>query len=190
MPFWSRRKPIHEELAEGTGLLDWEEQQRERGVPAFSGTLDVLHGGRQRRWDTVATAEAPALSGDELEFVTLPDGTVLVDVELPAGAVAPLAEAIEQELDPPYRAGAVRRDETVWAVAANSIDVVEVPEEVGGDTVSLVVKGDEHTQLVDELPSLAQVPTLESFARERHRDFVLQAERLDGELWSAKVNAL
>jgi hypothetical protein len=189
MPFWSRRKPIHEELAEGTGLLDWE-QQREPGVPAFSGTLDVLHGGRQRRWDTVATAEAPALPGDELDFVTLPDGTVLVDAELPDGAAAPLAEAIEQELDPPYRAGAVRRDEKVWAVAANSIDVVEVPEEVGGDTVSLVVQGDAHTLLVDERPSLAQVPTLESFARDRHRDFVLEAERLDGELWSVKVNAL
>jgi hypothetical protein len=189
MPFWSRRKPIHKELAEGTGLLDWE-PQHEPGLLAFSGTLDVLHGGRQRRWDAVATAEAPELAGDELEFVTLPDGTLLVDEELPEGAAAPLAEAIEQELDPPYRAGAVRRDETVWAVAANRIDVVEVPEKIAGDTVSLAVQGDEHTLLVDERPSLAQVPTLESFARERQSDFVLHAERLDGELWSVKVNAL
>jgi hypothetical protein len=189
MPFWSRRKPIHEELAEGTGLLDWE-PRREPGLPLFSGTLDVLHGGRQRRWDTVATAEAPELPGDELEFVTLSDGTLLVDEELPEEAAAPLAEAIEQELEPPYKASAVRRDEAVWAVAANRIDVLEVPETIDGSTVSLVVKGDERTLLVDERPAWNEIPTLEAFARERHSDFVLDAERLDGNLWSVKVNAL
>lgn len=189
MPFWSRRKPIHEELAEGTDLLDWE-PGRESAAPAFSGTLDVLHGGRQRRWDTVATAEAPELVGDRLEFVTMPDGVLLVDEELPEGAVSPLVEAIEQELDPPYRASAVRRGEAVWAVAANSIDVVEVPEKVDGDTVSLVVQGDERTLLVDERPTGAEIPTLDSFALERHRDFVLDAERLDGDLWAVKVNPL
>jgi hypothetical protein len=189
MPFWSRRKPIHEKLAEGTGLLDWE-PRRDSLMPAFSGTLDVLHGGRQRRWDTVATAEAPELSGEELEFVTLPDGTVLVDQELPQGAMAPLAEAIEQELDPPYKASAVRRDEVVWAVAANRIEVVEVPEKVDGDTVSLAVQGEERTLLVDERPGLAELPTFQSFALERHRDFVLHAERLDGDLWAVKVNPL
>jgi hypothetical protein len=189
MPFWRRRKAAHQELAEGTGLLDWE-PQHEPVVPGFSGTLDVLHGGRPRRWDAVATAEARELVGDELEFVTLPDGTLLVDDELPEDALAPLAEAVEQELGPPYRASAIRRQDAVWAVAANRIEVVEVPEDVEGDTVNLVVQGDERTLLVDERPGWVDVPTLESFARQRHRDFVLHAERLDGDLWSVKVNAL
>lgn len=189
MPFWSRRKSIHQELAEGTGLLDWE-ARHEPGVPSFSGTLDVLHGGRPRRWDAVATAEAPDLGGDEIEFVTLPDGTVLVDGEIREGALAPLADAVEQELKPPYRAGAVRREGLVWAVAANRIDVVEVPEEIDGDTVSLTVNGDERTLLVGERPGWGPVPTLESYASERYPDFVLHAERLDGRLWSVKVNAL
>jgi hypothetical protein len=189
MPFWSRRKPIHEKLAEGTGLLDWE-PRHEPVVPGFSGTLDVLHGGRPRRWDAVATAEAPELAGDELEFVVLPDGTLLVDDELPEGVLAPLAEAVEQELSPPYKASAIRRDDAVWAVAANRIDVVEVPEVVEGDSVSLVVQGNDRTLLVDDRPGWAAVPTLESFAAERHDDFVLHAERLDGNLWSVKVNPL
>jgi len=34
------------------------------------------------------------------------------------------------------------------------------------------------------------VPTLESYARLRYPEFVLQAERLDGKLWSVRVNAL
>jgi hypothetical protein len=189
MPFWSRRKPIHEELAEGTGLLEWE-PRHEPVLASFSGTLDVLHGGRLRQWDAVATAEAEELAGDELEFVALPDGTLLVDDELPDGVLAPLAEALEQELRPPYKASAIRREDGVWAVAANRIDVVEVPEEVEGDTVSLVVQGDERTLVVDERPGWVAVPTLESFAAERHRDFVLHADRLDGNLWSVKVNPL
>jgi hypothetical protein len=188
MPFWSRRKPIHHKLAEGTGLLDWE--PRHEGIRPFAGTLDVLHGGRQRRWDVVATAEAPDLPGDELEFVTLADGTLLVDGDVPEGAPSPLAEAVEQELRPPYKASAVRRDGAIWAVAANGIDVVEVPEEIDGDAVSLAVQGENRTLVVDERPRWVAVPTLESFARERHRDFVLHAERLDGNLWSVKVNPL
>jgi hypothetical protein len=189
MPFWSRRKPLHEELAEGTGLLDWA-PRRDTPLPGFAGTLDVLHGGRPRRWDAVVTAEAPELPGDELEYVALPDGTLLIDDELPEGALRPLVEAVEAELRPPYKASAVRRNEGGWAVAANQIEVVEVPEEVAGDTVSLAVQGDERTLLIDERPGWGDVPTLESFAEERHRDFVLHAERLDGNLWSVKVNPL
>ncbi len=67
---------------------------------------------------------------------------------------------------------------------------MEVPEEVGGDTVSLAVQGGERTLMIDERPGWADVPTLEAFARERHAEFVLHAERLDGNLWSVKVNAL
>lgn len=188
MPFW-RRKPLHEELAEGTDLLDWESRY-ESAANLFKGTLDVLHGGRPRRWDAVATTEAPGLEGDELEFTALPDGTLLVDDELPEGALAPLAEAIEQSISAPYRARAVRADGEIWGVAANGIEVVEVPEEIEGDTVSLAVQGDQRTLLIDDRPGWSDVPTLEAYARERREEFVLHAERLDGELWAVRVNAL
>ena len=122
--------------------------------------------------------------------MTLPDGTVLVDAELPEGALTPIADAIDGELNPPYRAHAVRREDGVWAVGAKTIEVVEVHEEIDGDTVSLVVQGDERTLLIVERPGWSEVGTLETYARERHTDFVLQAERLDGNLWSVQVNAL
>jgi hypothetical protein len=189
VPFWRRRKPLHEELAEGTGLLEWE-STHQPGAQTFKGTLDVLHGGRPRRWDAVATTEAPGLEGDELEFTALPDGTLLLDEDIPNDALSPLVEAIEHSLSAPYRARAVRGEDDLWGVAANRIDVVEVPEEVAGETVSLAVRGDERTLLIDDRPGWGDVPTLESYARERYQDFVLQAERLDGNLWSVKVNAL
>jgi hypothetical protein len=189
MPFWRRRKPLHEELAEGTDLLDWQATYEPAGQ-LFQGTLDVLHGGRPRRWEAVATAEAPGLEGDQLEFTALPDGTLLVDEDLPEGALAPLAEAVEQSLSAPYRAQAVRTEGDVWGVAANPIDVIEASEEIAGDTVSLAVQGAERTLLVDERPVWTDIPTLEAYARERHDDFVLHAERLDGELWWVRVNPL
>jgi hypothetical protein len=189
MPLFRRRRPLHEELAEGTGLLDWESSY-EPAPRLFQGTLDVLHGGRPRRWDAVATTEAPGLEGDELEFTALPDGTLLVDDDLPEGALSPLAEAIEQSLPAPYRARAVRGEGELWGVAANRLDVVEVPEEIEGDTVSLAVQGEQRTLLIDERPAWTDVATLEAHARGRHEEFVLHAERLDGDLWAVRVNAL
>jgi hypothetical protein len=189
MPFWRREKPVHEKLAEGTDLLEWEP----RTGPAqsgFMGTLDVLHGGRPRRWDAVATAEAPGLQGDAFEFTALPDGTLLVDDEVPDGALSPLVEALEQSLAAPYRARAVRSEGDVWGVAANQIDVIEVPEDIDGDVVSLALQGDQRTLLIDDRPGWNAVPTLEGYALQRHREFVLHAERLDGDLWSVRVNAL
>jgi hypothetical protein len=189
MPLWRRRKPLHEELAAGTDLLEWQ-STHEPAAQLFQGTLDVLHGGRPRRWEAVATAEAPELDGDRLEFTALPDGTLLVEEDVPDGALSPLAEAIEQSLAAPYRAEAVRSEGDVWGVAANRIEVLSVPEEIEGDTVSLAVQGDERTLLVDERPVWAEIPTLETYARERHEEFVLHAERLDGDLWWVKANPL
>lgn len=189
--FWRRRrKPLHEQLAKGTGLLEWEPRHVPAIPPSFGGTLDVLHGGRPREWDAVATAEAPELPGDELEFTTLPDGAVLVDDELPEGALTPLADAVEQSLPPPYRAQAVRRDGTIWGVAANRIEVVEIPEDVPGDTVSLAFQDGERTLLVDERAAWESIPTLEAYGSDRYEEFVLHAERLDGDLWSVRVNPL
>jgi hypothetical protein len=189
MPFWRRRKPLHEELAEGTDLLEWQATY-EPAIQLFQGTLDVLHGGRPRRWEAVATTDAPGLEGERFEFTALPDGTLLVEDDVPEGALSPLAEAIEQSLPAPYRAEAVRTEGDVWGVAANRIEVLTVPEEIDGDTVSLAVQGDERTLLVDERPGWSDVSTLEAYGRERHEDFVLHAERLDEDLWAVRVNAL
>jgi hypothetical protein len=203
MPFWRRGKeeePAHERLARDAGIDLGARGDADRHgplepverIPLLAAFREAgIHGlHRQRQWDAVATAEAPELRGDEVEFVTLPDGTVLIEDDVPEGSLSPLADALEQELSPPYRAHALRRDGDVWAVAANAIDVVAVPEEVKGDTVSLAVQGEERTLLVDERPAWGDVPTLESFAAQRHRDFALHAERLDGDLWSVKVNPL
>ena len=146
--------------------------------------------GKPRRWDAVGTADVPGLPGDTLEFTTLPDGTLLVEDELPDEALSPLVEVVEQAVAPPYRARAVRSEGDLWAVAANAIQVVEVTEEIRGDTVSLAMQDGERTLLVDERPAWESIPALEQHGAAVHADFVLNAERLDGNLWAVEVNPL
>ncbi|MBD0329604.1 MAG: hypothetical protein ICV64_05825 [Thermoleophilia bacterium] len=187
LPF-RRERPLHERLAEQGGL-----------APARTQPLDTrprwgevgIHGvHRQREWDAVATADAPGLPGARLEFVSLPDGTLLVDEDIPDDALAPLADAVEEETAPPYRAEAVRQHEDVWAVAARRIEVVRVEDEVDGDRLELAVAEGERTFLVDGRPAFGSVPALERLAAERFEDYVVRGERLEDELWEVAVTPL
>jgi hypothetical protein len=169
-------------------MLSWEAPP-ELPAPTFSGTLDVLHGGRAKVWDVVVTTEAPLLTGDAVHFVALPDGSLIVDETVANGSLDPLAEALEEQLRPPYRAEGVRRD-ALWAVAANRIEVLELGEDVPGDTLELALRAGDRHLTVDGAPSLVALPELETYAGERHTDYVARAERIDEDVWEVRVTAL
>jgi hypothetical protein len=130
-----RRKPLHEQLAEEAELDIGKEARPPRAFAGFLHDLansDVvgIHGvHRPRVWDAVATVEAE-LPGDSLHFAALPNGTLVVDEDVPDGALVPLAEALEAAIQPPYRAEGVRQDERVWAIGAKRIEVRAFPEHV------------------------------------------------------------
>jgi hypothetical protein len=176
-----RRKPLHQRLAEEGGLVE------RSTVPLFTGVIPEtgIHGiPRERQYDAVAATEAPDVEGDAARFVGLEDGSLLV--EEGDGDLTPLADAIEQEIARPYRATAVRRGETTWAVAAHRLRVVQLPEP-GGDEVELVVNGDEKTLVVDGIRSFGTMPELEQLT---DGDAVIRAARLDGDLWEVRVDPL
>jgi hypothetical protein len=77
---------------------------------------------------------------DEVHFSALPDGSLIVEEEVPDGSLTPLAEAIEVTLNPPYSAEGVVREDGVWAIAASRIRVREFPE-TEADEVELVEDG-------------------------------------------------
>ena len=156
-------------------------------APLFTGVIPEagIHGiPRERQYDAVATTDAPDAQGDSARFVGLEDGSLLI--EEGEGDLTVLADAIEQEVARPYRATAVRRGETTWAIAAHRLRVVELPEP-GGDDVELVLKGDEKTLVVDGNRSFGTMPELEQLA---DGDAVIRAARLDGTLWEVRVDAL
>ena len=139
--------------------------------------------------DVVVTATAPEIAGNAVEFVTLPDGDVLVDEEQGDADLSPLADAVEQHLGPPYRATGRRQDGDLWAVAARSIAVLRFACELG-DELQLVSRGGAPALEVDSVPTATRIPELQRAGEALGRDYVVDASRLEGDLWEVRAAAL
>jgi hypothetical protein len=171
-----RREPLHVQLAREAGIPLGDDRPK----PAWDAAgIHGLH--RERRWDAVVAVEAPEVEGERASFVALPGGDLVVE-EGPSD-VEPLATALERELEPPYRAEAVRRDGGLWAVAGRTIEVVELPD-VAGDELELTVQGPERTLLVDGERGFGSIPALERQGQ------AVRARRIDGELWEVEADPL
>ncbi len=186
MPFWRRDdEPLHEGLARASG-------------PPFGGDLPPhdtrprwgsagIHGiHRFREWDALVRVEGVKLDTDEVAFVALGDGTLVVDDE-EEDDLAPFAEAVEAELPPPYRAQAVHAGGGVWTVAAEAIELVELGKELEGEQIELTVRDGERSLVVDGAPAFGSVRELERLGEARGDDFVVRASRVDGDLWDVRV---
>jgi hypothetical protein len=182
MGIFRRSKPLHERLAEEGGLVE-----APTGRPPWTGVIGEagIHGvPREREYDAVVTAEAPDVEGAAARFVAVEDGTLVV--EEGEGELTPLADAIEHEVKRPYRAVAVRRGGSQWAVAAKKLRVIQLPEP-GGDEVELALHGEERTLVVDGIREFGTMPALEALA---DGNAVIRAARLDGNLWEVRVDPL
>jgi hypothetical protein len=174
LSLFKRKEPLHERLAREGGLVEREVEPRgpwrEVGIHGMQ---------RLREWDVTVTADAPGIEGDTAAFVALPDGSLLVE-DGPDSSLQALADAVEQELQPPYRARAARQRDDLWAVQARRIDVVKIRNGPDGDAIELTRDG----LLVDGQRAFGSVPELEG------RGDVVHAERLDGDLWEVRASAL
>jgi hypothetical protein len=184
VPFWRREEPLHEKLAREGGLR---EPAQYDPRASFRETLVGVHGvHRAREWDAVATAVAPGLAGDRVVFVVLP-GDVLLIEEGEGGEVEPLVQAVEGQLELPYRIVAVRQEDDRWGVAANRIQAYELPG-LPGHEITLTLQGMSRELRIDGTVVDESVPALEELAD--YDAYVLEAERLDGDLWEVRVTPL
>ena len=135
--------------------------------------------------DALVTLEAD-VRGDAIQFVTLPDGSLLVEQQEGDDDLSAFASAVETDLSPPYRARARRQEGTLWAVGAVELDVRALPGLPGDEIVVSRREGSAET-LVDG-SAHAPLPTLEALAEDE--EFAIQAERLDGDWWELQVSAL
>jgi hypothetical protein len=198
MGLFRRRRPLHRRLAEDGNLsLDAVSPPQPPSLaaepPGWGGEARGeagIHGvPRARRWDTVATTDAAGLRGDLVHFVTLSDGSLVVDEDQPDDVLAPLADAVETALRPPYRAEAIRRSGDTWAVAASRIALLEV-RGLSGDQAELVVTREGRVLRVDGQTTLGRAPALERAGEAEGREYVVRASRLDGDLWEVEATAL
>jgi hypothetical protein len=191
--FRKRSESYNEQMLREAGLLDYLRDQppqplAEPTLLAKAGLPDGAGVG-PREWDAAVTVTAPGLTGSRIEFTSLPGGDLLVDDEDGAGDLSPLADSVEQDVQPPYKALAVRQDGDLWAVAAKRIELVRIDFPHAGSLE--LSRKDSWTDLrVDGEPSDAQIPQLEGLGEAQGRDFFVKAERLDGELWEVRVSVL
>ena len=149
---------------------------------AIPGVMGV---GPGRTWDAVVAALAPSLTGDSTTFVALDDGTLVVNEDLPDGALGPIADAIEEMVGPPYRAAAARGDGDLWNAVAESVRIVELAD-VGSDEVELSVVDGERTLTLGDDQTDRALPALDALAAE-HNAVAIHAERVDGDLFAVDV---
>jgi hypothetical protein len=143
-----------------------------------------IHGGqRPREWDAVVTATAPHLGGLAHELVVLEDGTIAGASVRPV-LLEPLRDAIGARVRRPYRAEAVRRGATLWAVSARHVQLIELA--LPGDELELTVAGGHRELLVDGRPRAEGVPELE-LRRGLPPEFHARAARVDGVRWELDV---
>lgn len=161
-------------------------------APFPMGDINLGHGHRRGladEWDTMVTVRAANLAGARIEFTTLPNGDILIEKEEGDGDLAPLAEAVERHVDPPYRAIAAHQDGDLWAVGAKRIRVARF--EFGeGDAIELSVNDGAQDVRVDGEPSDAQVPELEQLGEQEGSNYCVEAGRIDGDFWEVKATAL
>jgi hypothetical protein len=180
-----RSESLHERLAREGGLT-----AEPLPEPAPPGWMETgIHGvHRAKQWDAVVAVEAEGVQGDAVHFVALPDDTLLVEEEVDAEA---LAAALDDTVEAPYRAEAVRRSETQWAVGIRKIEVVDLDgDSPAGQDLTLTSRDGSHELLVDGNQEFGSIPALERLAEGRGESYVVQGHRLVDNLWEVRVTPL
>jgi hypothetical protein len=160
----------------------------ERSLPFFERLSGEVTAARPRRWDAVISAQAPDVAGHEVEFVTLPDGSIVIDDEEGDADLTAFADAIERQVPRPYRVKGVRREDGVWALAVRRIEVATFQAE--GEAIDLSVHDGARSLTVDGRPGFGSIPELEAIGEPEGDSYVVRATRLDGDLWEVSADPL
>ena len=160
----------------------------DRSLPFFERLSGEVTAARPRRWDAVVSAQAPDVSGHEVEFVTVPDGSIVTEDEEGDADLTAFADAIERQVSRPYRVKGVRREDGVWALAVRRIDVATFQAE--GEAVDLSVHDGVRSLTVDGRPGFGSIPELEAIGEPLGGSYVVRATRLEGDLWEVSADPL
>jgi hypothetical protein len=135
--------------------------------------------------DVLVVAHAPGVAGSVATFVTLPTGDLIVESEQGDADLSPLADVVERNVAPPYRAVATRQNGDLWGVVATRLDVRRFSCDAG-DEIEVVSRDGDVTVTVDGGPSDLRIPELE----QDYGDYAVHASRIDGDYWEAEAHPL
>lgn len=156
---------------------------RDDPSPHLAGMDDFLL--RPGGYDAFAWADAPDVAGTRLEFVVLPNRSLIVLQQDGEDSLDVFAEAVETQIAPPYRARARREKGDRWSVYARATHIVELPG-IDADELEVTVLAGESTATVD-----GDLGPLYALADERgYDDFFARAEWLEDGVYEVRMEAL
>ncbi|HEY7603124.1 MAG TPA: hypothetical protein VH760_02595 [Gaiellaceae bacterium] len=152
-------------------------------IPGLTGGLPL-----DDPWDTVASASAPGLSGDEVRFAVTRDGRTISGGDASPDALDPLARAVGARIDPPFWAVAVPDDGDDWTAAGTAAEVLEMAGAAGDDIEASRVGGETSGRVDGED---ANVPAeITALLQQQDGDTAIVAHRFAGPVWVAEVYPL
>jgi len=185
--FFRRREPLRQHRARNGGSTQPDLAPPDP-PPPWQET--GIHGiPRAREWDAMLTAEGPDIDANAVRWVGLPDGTIIVE-DGPNSSLKPLAIAVEEKLESPYRARAARQVGDVWAVQAMRLEVITLPDAPDGDTIDVARNGATTTVIVEGREIIDSLPALEERGAREGEEYAVRAERLEGSLFEVRASAL
>lgn len=152
-------------------------------IPGLTGGLPL-----DDPWDTVASASAPDLSGDEVRFAVTRDGRTISGGDATPDALGPLARAVGARLEAPFWAVAVPDEGDEWAAAGTAAEVLEISGATGDDIEASRVGGETSARIDGEEAELP--PEIAALLQQQDGDTAIVAHRFAGQVWVAEVYPL
>lgn len=181
--FRRKEETLHDQLMREAGLDS--SQALDDSLPP-----QALEPPQSEEWEATTVAAGPYLVGRWVEFITLPNGDVIVDRDVGNADLSPFADAVEELLPPPYRAVATRETGGIWGLRAKRIQVAQFPFPRGA-RLELSRRFADDEFRVDGKPSAEAVPPgLEAVGAATGASFRVEAARIDGDFWEVRVSAL
>jgi hypothetical protein len=153
-------------------------------VPAVTGGLRPSN-----PWDVLVSVEAPDVPGEQVGFYAVDEHRLVHDAVVSDGALEAIAAAVARALPPPYGAAGVRHDGGLWAVAAWSVELVELAGLPEGEAL-VAARVDGRVEVTIDGVVVLPSAQLHAVLDRRAGDVALVAERVDQGLWAVELAPL
>ena len=164
-------------------------REPESEEPATGGIEPEPDEGAEESHGVVVSLLAPGVAGDYAVFVALPERLLIVEEQEGDGDLGVLADAVENRLEAPYRARALRVDERRFVVVAGQIETVELPGLDGEELVVFALPDGQRTVVLDGASYRLASPEVESILEES-APCLLRLENVDESVWEISLELL
>jgi hypothetical protein len=129
-------------------------------------------------------------AGESFSFVTLDDGTLIIEDQAGEEPLDGVAAVIEKRIDAPYRARGFRIDAQRWVVVADPVDLVDLGTLAGDDVTVVAASGERRLVVDDAAVPIEQLPAALVEELDDSEPCVISASHVDDQWWELTVEEL